>query len=69
MFYNAYAILYSRGNLKCLDIIKNVFAKHKARLLYYADFFDFVSNAANTLPDFILVDGETLNVQNFPIIC
>ena len=64
--YKAQAVLFSRQNHECTSILKNIFAKHNINLIYNNDFFEFVSKVVNILPEFILIDGSTFNVANFP---
>lgn len=64
--YKAQAVLFSRRNLNCVTYLNNILNKYEFRLFYTDDFFDFISKVFYSAAEFILIDGETLNLSNFP---
>lgn len=64
--YSASAILYSRNNYDFLLNIKDICKKSTINLIYEREFYNLANKVVKIIPDFIIIDGSTININKFP---
>lgn len=64
--YNSSAILFSRNSYDYLLNLKNLCNDNGINLIYERDFYNLLQKSIKILPNLILIDASTVNVNKFP---